>query len=104
MNMRAMMINKYGANSIFEKEEVAKPTIQSGQVLVKIAASSINTVDTMIRNMGSDLPLSPAAPAILGMDFSGVIELVGEGVRGFAVGDEVLRMCGRISRFTGHPG
>lgn len=95
------MINKYGANSIFEKEEVAKPTIKAGQVLVKIAASSVNTVDTMIRNMGSDLPLSPAAPAILGMDFSGVIELVGEGVQGLAVGDEVYGCAGGLADLPG---
>ena len=77
--MKAMIINKYGADSIFEKEDVATPEAKEGEVLIKIAASSINTVDTMIRNMGSDLPLSPAAPAILGMDFAGTIESVGDG-------------------------
>ena len=47
--------------------------------MVKIAASSVNTVDTMIRKMGKELPLSPETPAILGMDFAGTVEAVGEG-------------------------
>lgn len=99
--MKAMMINKYGADSIFEKEEVTKPIASAGHVLVKIAASSVNTVDTMIRNMGSDLPLSPTAPAILGMDFAGTIELIGEGVSGFAIGDEVYGCVGGLADLQG---
>jgi len=95
------MINKYGADSVFEKEEIAKPIAKAGQVLVKIAASSVNTVDTMIRNMGTDLPLSPAAPALLGMDFAGVIESLGEGVQGFAVGDEVYGCAGGLADLPG---
>jgi len=96
-----MIINKYGADSIFEKEEIAMPTAKKGEVLVKIAASSINTVDTMIRNMGSDLPLSPAAPALLGMDFAGVIESIGDGVNEFAVGDEVYGCAGGLADLPG---
>lgn len=99
--MKAMIINKYGADSIFEKEEVAKPIAGIGQVLVKIAASSVNTVDTMIRNMGKDLPLSPAAPAILGMDFAGTIESIGEGVSDFSIGDEVYGCAGGLAGLPG---
>jgi NADPH:quinone reductase-like Zn-dependent oxidoreductase len=57
--------------------------------LVKIAASSVNTVDTMIRKMGKDLPLSPDTPAILGMDFAGTVEAVGDGVKDYSIGDEI---------------
>lgn len=99
--MKAMIINKYGADSIFEKEEVATPEAKTGEVLIKIAASSINTVDTMIRNMGSDLPLSPAAPAVLGMDFAGTIESVGEGVSGFVIGDDVYGCVGGLADLQG---
>jgi len=99
--MKAMMINKYGADSIFEKEEVTKPIPGIGQVLVKIAASSVNTVDTMIRNMGKDLPLSPEAPAILGMDFAGTIESIGEGVSDFNIGDEVYGCAGGLADLPG---
>ncbi|SEK46129.1 NADPH:quinone reductase [Aquimarina amphilecti] len=99
--MNAMIINKYGSNALFESKEVETPTAKSGQVLIKISASSINTVDTMIKNMGTDLPFSPATPAILGMDFAGTIEQLGEGVNEFSVGDEVYGCIGGLADLQG---
>ena len=86
--MRAMIVQEYGDGASFERREVETPTVEAGHVLARIAASSVNTVDTMIRSMGEALPLSPAAPATLGMDFAGTVEAVGDGVEDFAVGDE----------------
>ncbi|KAJ9460442.1 2-methylene-furan-3-one reductase [Diplonema papillatum] len=55
----------------------------------------------MIRAKGPDLPLSPALPAVLGMDFAGTIEAVGEGVVAFAVGDEVYGCAGGLADLQG---
>ncbi len=99
--MKAMIINKYGEDAVFEKEEVTVPKVKSGEVLIKIAASSVNTVDTMIRKMGKDLPLAPDTPAILGMDFAGTIESVGENVDDFSVGDEVYGCVGGLADLSG---
>ncbi|MEB8433024.1 zinc-dependent alcohol dehydrogenase family protein [Cocleimonas sp. KMM 6892] len=99
--MKAMIINDFGGPEVFESAEVAKPEIKAGHVLVNIAATSVNTVDTMIRQMGKELPLSPDAPAILGMDFAGTIEEVGEGVTDFAVGDEVYGCAGGLADLPG---
>lgn len=96
-----MVINTYGENAAFESREVEKPTVKPGQVLIKISASSVNTVDTMIRNMGEDLPFSPESPAILGMDFAGTIEKVGEDVTEFSVGDEVYGCVGGLADLQG---
>lgn len=96
-----MLVNEYGANATFESAEVEKPQVKSGHVLVKIAASSVNTVDTKIRNLGPELPLSPNTPAILGMDFAGTIESVGEGVSDFSVGDEVYGCAGGLADLPG---
>ncbi|SEL75318.1 Alcohol dehydrogenase GroES-like domain-containing protein [Colwellia chukchiensis] len=87
--MKAMLINAYGEDAKFEASEIGTPNAGAGQILVKIAASSVNTVGTMIRKMGKELPLSPDAPALLGMDFAGTVEKVGEGVENFNIGDEV---------------
>ncbi|NND98958.1 MAG: zinc-dependent alcohol dehydrogenase family protein, partial [Pirellulaceae bacterium] len=76
-------------------------SVKAGHVLVKIAASSVNTVDTMIRKMGKDLPLSPDAPATLGMDFAGTVEAVGDGVGEFSVGDEVYGCAGGLADLPG---
>ncbi|MEM6316205.1 MAG: zinc-dependent alcohol dehydrogenase family protein [Bacteroidota bacterium] len=99
--MKGMLIKAYGENAKFEVAEIEKPTVKAGHVLVKIATSSVNTVDTMIRNMGKDLPLSPDAPAILGMDFAGTVEEVGEGVTKFAMGDEVYGCAGGLADLPG---
>lgn len=99
--MKSMSLNSYGANSVFELAEIDKPVAKPGHVLVRIAATSVNTVDTMIRNMGTDLPLSPALPAVLGMDFAGTVEAVGEGVAGFEAGEEVYGCAGGLLGLQG---
>lgn len=99
--MKAMVLNHYGPEAAFESAEMAAPSVQPGQVIVRVAATSINTVDTMIRQMGKDLPLSPELPAVLGMDFAGTIEAVGEGVSGYAPGDEVYGCAGGLADLQG---
>ncbi|WP_439531107.1 zinc-dependent alcohol dehydrogenase family protein [Marinobacter adhaerens] len=99
--MKAMVLNQYGPEAAFEQADMAAPSAQPGQVIVRVAATSINTVDTMIRQMGKDLPLSPDLPAVLGMDFAGTIEAVGEGVTGFAPGDEVYGCAGGLADLQG---
>lgn len=100
--MKAMVLNEYGENSEFQPAELSKPTAGEGQVLVRIAATSVNTIDTMIRQMGQEnLPLAPDLPALLGMDFAGTVEAAGDGVTEFAAGDEVYGCAGGL---VGLPG
>ena len=99
--MKAMIIKSFGGSEVFEVADIAKPEVKAGHVLVNIKASSINTVDTMIRQMGDDLPLSPPLPAVLGMDFAGIVESVGEGVTQFSVGDEVYGCAGGLADLPG---
>lgn len=99
--MKAMIVNKFGNEAVFEATELPKPVVKQGHVLIKIAATSVNTVDTMIKEMGNDLPLAPALPALLGMDFAGTIEAIGEGVSDFNVGDEVYGCAGGLADLAG---
>lgn len=99
--MKAMILSEYGNDAEFQPEELPQPSVKPGHVLVRVAASSVNTVDTMIRSMGKDLPLSPDLPAVLGMDFAGTVESVGEGVTGFAPGDEVYGCAGGLADLQG---
>ncbi len=99
--MKAMVLLSYGEDAVFETADVPVPDVTPGHVRVKVAASSVNTVDTMIRSMGKELPLSPDTPAILGMDFAGTVEAVGEGVSDFAVGDEVYGCAGGLADLPG---
>ena len=99
--MKAMMIQSYGGTDVFETADIPTPDATAGHVVVKVAATSVNTVDTMIREMGKELPLSPDLPAVLGMDFAGTITAIGEGVSQFAVGDEVYGCAGGLADLQG---
>ncbi len=99
--MKAMIVNEFGNNSEFKAAEIVKPTVKAGHILVKVSATSVNTADTMIRQMGEELPLSPVLPAILGMDFAGTVEAVGEGVTEFVVGDEIYGCAGGLADLQG---
>ncbi len=99
--MHAMILDTYGDNAEFKQTDVPRPALEAGHVLVRVAATSVNTVDTMIRQMGTDLPLSPELPAILGMDFAGTIEAVGDGVTDFNPGDEVFGCAGACAHLQG---
>lgn len=99
--MKAMIVNQFGGSKVFELKMLAKPSVKPGHILINIKATSVNTVDTMIRQMGPELPISPTAPALLGMDFAGIIEAVGEGVAGHKVGDEVYGCAGGLADLPG---
>lgn len=99
--MKTMILNAYGETSKFQPKDAPMPEAAPGHVIVKVAASSINTVDTMIRNMGAQLPFAPSTPAILGMDFAGTVEAVGEGVTQFSPGDEVYGCAGGLADLQG---
>ena len=99
--MKAMALTQYEPKPVFELREVSTPVANEGQVLIRIAATSVNTVDTKICAAGKNLPLSPDLPAILGMDFAGTVEAVGAGVAGFKPGDEVYGCAGGLADLPG---
>ena len=99
--MKAMIIRDFGGPEVFTATELPKPELKPGHVLVRVAASSVNTVDTMIREMGRELPIAPQLPAVLGMDFAGTVEAVGDGVTGYAEGDEVYGCAGGLVDLQG---
>src|SRR3712207_1743357 len=83
-----MVITRFGDPDVFELQEIERPAPGPGEVLVRVIASGTNPVDAKIRQAGSwaQIPF----PAVLGYDVSGVVEALGAGVTGFAVGDEVF--------------
>ncbi|KFL35941.1 zinc-dependent alcohol dehydrogenase family protein [Arenimonas donghaensis] len=99
--MKAMVLDAYGADTRFKAAELPQPAPAAGHVRVRVAATSINTVDTMIRAMGTQLPFAPALPAVLGMDFAGTVEAVGEGVVDYVPGDEVYGCAGGLADLQG---
>lgn len=97
--MRALVLTGFGGAEHFELREVPDPTAGPGQVLVRVAATSVNPVDIKIRRGGS--PVAPELPGILGMDVAGVVEAVGEGVAGLREGDAVYGCAGGLRGIPG---
>jgi len=84
----------------FRKTRLPSPTLGPGQVLVRIAASGVNPLDTKIR-AGAAAHARQPLPAVLGVDMAGTVEEVGPGVNAFNSGDEVYGMVGGVG---GHQG
>jgi len=99
--MKAMLLEKFGADYSFVQREIEKPVPMPGQVLIKVAGSSFNPIDNKIATLGDQLGFAPQAPAILGMDVSGVVEEVGGGMSRFEPGDRVFGCAGGLGRLPG---
>jgi NADPH:quinone reductase-like Zn-dependent oxidoreductase len=80
--------------------QVSRPQPGPGEVLVRIAASGVNPLDTKIFD-GAAGHARHAPPAILGLDMAGSVEAVGPGVTRYRHGDEVYGMTGGVG---GHQG
>lgn len=96
--MQAALLETAGAP--FRVVTVSRPVPQPGEVLVRIAASGVNPLDTKIHAGQAD-HARHRLPAILGLDLAGTVEARGEGVTRFRIGDEVFGMAGGVG---GHPG
>jgi alcohol dehydrogenase len=95
--MKSAQIKKYGTSEVIEiNQSTSEPTVSSGKALVIIKAAGVNPVDWKIREgyMKQMIPLQ--FPSTLGMDFSGVIKEVGEGVSASDLkqGDEIYGQAG----------
>lgn len=97
--MRAAVYDTYGGPEVVRVAEVPTPEIGANEVLVRVRAFSINTGDWRLRSMiipGGMGPIArmqfgwtrPRKP-ILGIEASGIVERVGDGVTRFAVGEAV---------------
>lgn len=88
--MRAVTYRSYGDPSVLSLEEVPEPQAGPGQVRIRAAAASVNPVDWKFRAgyMAEFMPV--VFPAIPGNDAAGVVDQVGDGVVGVAVGDQVF--------------
>ncbi|MDQ6865742.1 MAG: alcohol dehydrogenase catalytic domain-containing protein, partial [Thermoproteota archaeon] len=100
--MKSAQIKKYGGSEVVEINQSApEPIISAGKVLVILKAAGVNPADWKIAEgyMQQMIPLQ--FPSTLGMDFSGVVKQIGEGVSSIRQGDEVY---GQSSVFTGGSG
>ena len=86
--MRAMVIERFGAPEVLELQHVPRPVFGPDELLVAVHAAGVNPVDGQNRSDGTWANL--AVPAVLGSDFSGVIEAAGSEAGPWEVGDPVF--------------
>ncbi|HEX5598544.1 MAG TPA: NADP-dependent oxidoreductase [Micromonosporaceae bacterium] len=88
--MKAAAINSYGGPDVVELLEVETPQAGPGEVRVRVRAAGIQPFDCAVRQ-GLTLPgFSSSFPRLIGNDFAGIVDQVGDGVTGVAAGSEVL--------------
>jgi NADPH:quinone reductase-like Zn-dependent oxidoreductase len=87
---KAISFAHYGPPEVLELVSAPELSAGPGKVRAAVRAAGVNPIDWKIRSgaMASFMPLT--LPRTPGIDFAGVIDQVGDGVEGFAVGDEVL--------------
>ena len=91
--MKAIVISKYGGPEVLEYKDLPDPSPGPGEVLVRVAATSINPFDVKQRS-GEAKAFAPVSfPGILGIDVSGTVIRLGTGVKGFSEGDRVFGMA-----------
>ncbi|MET8847594.1 NADP-dependent oxidoreductase [Amycolatopsis sp. NPDC004625] len=87
--MKAVRFHEYGDAGVLRYEDVEQPVLGAGQVRLRVAATSFNSVDGNIRGGFMRGPIPVELPHTPGIDVAGTVDAVGEGA-GLAVGDEVI--------------
>jgi putative PIG3 family NAD(P)H quinone oxidoreductase len=90
--MRAVVLDGFGGPEMMRLGEVPRPKAGPRQVLIRVAATSVNRADLQQRT-GNYAP-PPGESEILGLEVAGLIEALGDGVSGWQVGDRVMTLVG----------
>ena len=86
--MKAVQFHEVGGPEVLRYGEIEQPAPAAGEVRIRVAASAFNAADNGMR--AGFLPIPIVLPHVPGYDVSGVVDSLGEGVEGLAVGDAVF--------------
>src|SRR5271163_4600102 len=91
--MKAIVVHQYGGPEVLRFEDYPDPVPGPGEVLVRVAATSVNPIDYK-RRAGLTKDFYPLHfPSLIGVDMSGTVVKIGPGVEDFSVGDQVFAMA-----------
>ncbi|HEY9377896.1 MAG TPA: NAD(P)H-quinone oxidoreductase [Jiangellaceae bacterium] len=88
--MRAVVITKPGGPDVLVWSDVPDPTARPGEVVLDVAASAVNRPDLLQRQ--GHYPPPPDAPPWPGLECSGTVSMLGDGVTGWAIGDQACAL------------
>ncbi len=90
--MKAILLDGFGGPEVMHAGEAETPVADPGQVLIRVAATSVNRPDVVQRQGNYNPP--PGDSEILGLEVAGTIETLGDGVSGWQPGDRVMALIG----------
>ncbi len=91
--MKAIVVHQYGGPEVLKFEDYPDPVVGPGEVLVRVAATSVNPIDYK-RRAGLTKDFYPLQfPGLIGVDIAGTVVKIGPGVEGFSVDDQVFAMA-----------
>jgi NADPH:quinone reductase-like Zn-dependent oxidoreductase len=91
--MKAVVVHQYGGPEVLKFEDYPDPVPGPGEVLVRVAAASVNPIDYK-RRAGLTKDFYPMHfPGLIGVDMAGTVLKMGPAVEGFSVGDQVFAMA-----------
>src|SRR6202453_5250365 len=91
--MKAVVVHEYGGAEVLKYEDYPDPVPGQGEVLVRVAAASVNPIDYK-RRAGLTKDFYPLTfPGLIGVDVAGTAVKIGPRVEGFSVGDQVFAMA-----------
>ena len=91
--MKAIVVHEYGGPEVLKFEDYPDPVAGRGEVLVRVAAASVNPIDYK-RRAGLTKDFYPLIfPGLIGVDVSGTVVKVGPGVEAFSAGNLVFAMA-----------
>jgi NADPH:quinone reductase-like Zn-dependent oxidoreductase len=91
--MKAIVVHQYGGPEVLKFEDYPDPVPGPGEVLVRVAAASVNPLDCK-RRAGLTKDYYPIHfPGLIGVDMAGTVVKIGPGAEGFSVGDQVFAMA-----------
>jgi NADPH:quinone reductase-like Zn-dependent oxidoreductase len=91
--MKAIVVHEYGGPDVLKFEDYPDPVPNRGEVLVRVAAASVNPIDYK-RRAGLTQNFYPLHfPGLIGVDVAGTVVKIGPGVEAFTVGNPVFAMA-----------
>ncbi len=91
--MKAVVVHAYGGPEVLKFEDYPDPVPGAGEVLVRVAAASVNPLDYKRRAGLTDDYYPIHFPGLIGVDMAGTVVKIGPDVEGFSVGDRVFSMA-----------
>ena len=91
--MKAVLVEQYSPVRSVRIQDVPSPGVSQGQVRLRVKAAGIGFVDAL--KIGGLYQTKDPLPFVPGMEVSGVVDQVGEGVSKVRVGDRVFGLCRR---------